>query len=163
MLILLRKDRCRIPSMISGMNTIRENVRSNHDMIILLINSRRMIWEKDVSVLVMITNIKERGRVRLDLYTSSYTSISMLKYFQVKCDLYWPQEGTEIYGTIQVTLISTISFAYYVKRIFAIRCKANRKVMSNEQVTSVACQCSNILMFNVHSFVTCVFYAFSSV
>lgn len=67
-----------------------------------------MIWEKDVSVVVMITNIKERGRV--------------------KCDLYWPQEGTETYGTIQVTLISTIHFAYYVKRIFAIRCKLNRKV-----------------------------------
>ncbi len=46
----------------------------------------------------------------------------------MKCDLYWPQEGTETYGTIQVTLVSEISFAYYVKRIFAIRCKANRKV-----------------------------------
>jgi len=49
-------------------------------------------------------------------------------YFKVKCDLYWPQEGTDTYGTVQVTLVSTISFAYYVKRIFSIRCKANRKV-----------------------------------
>ncbi len=49
-------------------------------------------------------------------------------YFQVKCDLYWPQEGSDTYGTIQVTLVSTISYAYYVKRIFSIRCKANRKV-----------------------------------
>ncbi|UJR31355.1 hypothetical protein I4U23_018851 [Adineta vaga] len=74
----------------------------------------RMIWEKDVSVLVMITNIKERGRV--------------------KCDLYWPQEGTETYGTIQVTLVSTIPFAYYVKRIFSIRCKANRKRITYERL-----------------------------
>ncbi|CAF1307408.1 unnamed protein product [Adineta steineri] len=74
----------------------------------------RMIWEKDVNVLVMITNIKERGRV--------------------KCDLYWPQEGSETYGTIQVTLVSTISFAYYVKRIFSIRCKANRKRITYERL-----------------------------
>ncbi|CAF3684143.1 unnamed protein product [Rotaria sordida] len=74
----------------------------------------RMIWEKDVSVLVMITNIKERGRV--------------------KCDLYWPQEGTETYGIIQVSLITTVSFAYYVKRIFAIRCKTNRKRIGYERL-----------------------------
>ncbi|CAF3333766.1 unnamed protein product [Rotaria socialis] len=74
----------------------------------------RMIWEKDVSVLVMITNIKERGRV--------------------KCDLYWPQEGSETYGNIQVTLVSTISYAYYVKRIFAIRSKNNRKRIAFERL-----------------------------
>ncbi|CAF0915091.1 unnamed protein product [Didymodactylos carnosus] len=74
----------------------------------------RMIFEKDVSVIVMITNIKERGRV--------------------KCDMYWPVEGTEVYGTIQVTLLTTITLAYYVKRIFAIRCKANRKRVTYERL-----------------------------
>ena len=93
-------------------------------MAISIVPCRRMIWEKDVNVLVMITNIKERGRVSLIHKWRSKTRCSV----QVKCDLYWPQEGTETYGTIQVTLISTISLAYYVKRIFAIRCKANRKV-----------------------------------
>lgn len=52
----------------------------------------------------------------------------------MKCDLYWPQEGSETYGTIQVTLVTTICFAYYVKRIFSIRCKANRKVNINLQI-----------------------------
>ncbi|CAF0736152.1 unnamed protein product [Didymodactylos carnosus] len=74
----------------------------------------RMIFEKDVSVIVMITNIKERGRV--------------------KCDTYWPVEGTETYGTIQVTLLTTITLAYYVKRIFAIRCKINRKRVTYERL-----------------------------
>ncbi|CAF0998359.1 unnamed protein product [Adineta steineri] len=73
----------------------------------------RMIWEKDVYVLVMITNIKESGRI--------------------KCDVYWPEEGTEMYGIIEVTLISVISLAYYVKRIFSIRCKMNGKFTDHER------------------------------
>ncbi|CAF4383939.1 unnamed protein product, partial [Adineta steineri] len=72
-----------------------------------------MIWEKDVYVLVMITNIKESGRI--------------------KCDVYWPEEGTEMYGIIEVTLISVISLAYYVKRIFSIRCKMNGKFTDHER------------------------------
>jgi hypothetical protein len=65
--------------------------------------------------------VEEYGYFTKDFYKKNF-------YFKVKCDLYWPQEGTETYGTIQITLVSTISFAYYVKRIFSIRCKANRKV-----------------------------------
>ncbi|CAF3467601.1 unnamed protein product [Rotaria sp. Silwood1] len=73
----------------------------------------RMIWEKNVRVLVMITNVKECGRI--------------------KCDVYWPLDDTETYGTIQVTLINTISLAYYVKRIFSIRCETNQKLINSER------------------------------
>ncbi|CAF1466097.1 unnamed protein product [Rotaria magnacalcarata] len=74
----------------------------------------KMIWEKDVSVLVMITNIKECGRV--------------------KCDIYWPQEGAQTYGTIQVTLVRTISLAYYIKRVFLIRSEANDQLIDCERL-----------------------------
>jgi len=58
-------------------------------------------------------------------------------FFKVKCDVYWPQEGTEMYGIIEVTLINMISLAYYVKRIFAIRCKVNGKVHLNCYISVV--------------------------
>jgi hypothetical protein len=34
--------------------------------------------------------------------------------FQPKCDKYWPDEGTEKYGDIEVTLMKIEEFAYYV-------------------------------------------------
>uniref|UniRef100_T1GQA0 Tyrosine-protein phosphatase domain-containing protein n=1 Tax=Megaselia scalaris TaxID=36166 RepID=T1GQA0_MEGSC len=49
----------------------------------------------------MITNLVERGRR--------------------KCDMYWPKEGTEVYGVIQVKLISEEVMATYTVRTFHIK------------------------------------------
>ncbi|XP_037086663.1 tyrosine-protein phosphatase 99A-like [Pollicipes pollicipes] len=61
----------------------------------------RMVWEQDVHIVVMITNLMERGRK--------------------KCDLYWPQEGKEAYGDIQVTALGQNVMATYTIRKFRIR------------------------------------------
>lgn len=60
-----------------------------------------MIWEQQVVIIVMITNLIERGRR--------------------KCDMYWPREGTEIYGVISVTLLEENVLATYTVRTFAIK------------------------------------------
>lgn len=61
----------------------------------------RMIWEQQVIIIVMITNLIERGRR--------------------KCDMYWPREGTEIYGVISVTLLEENVLATYTVRTFSIK------------------------------------------
>ncbi|XP_046481648.1 tyrosine-protein phosphatase 99A isoform X1 [Neodiprion pinetum] len=61
----------------------------------------RMVWEQRVSIIVMITNLVERGRR--------------------KCDMYWPKEGTETYGHIQVTLMREDIMATYTVRTLHIR------------------------------------------
>lgn len=61
----------------------------------------RMIWEQRVAIIVMITNLVERGRR--------------------KCDLYWPKEGTETYGVIQVRFVSENVMATYTVRTFQIK------------------------------------------
>ncbi|CAJ0945568.1 unnamed protein product, partial [Mesorhabditis belari] len=59
------------------------------------------VWEEGTAMIVMLTNLEERSRV--------------------KCDQYWPSRGTVTYGDIQVTLLETTIFAHYTSRTFRIQ------------------------------------------
>lgn len=77
----------------------------------------RMIWEQRVSIIVMITNLVERGRR--------------------KCDMYWPKEGTETYGFIQVRLVKEDVMATYTVRTLQIkhlRVKKRKIAMAEKMV-----------------------------
>lgn len=60
-----------------------------------------MVWEQNSVVIVMITKLVERTRR--------------------KCDQYWPEDGIETYGPIQVKHVNTFSRAHYTVRIFSLK------------------------------------------
>ncbi|EFX70612.1 hypothetical protein DAPPUDRAFT_112575 [Daphnia pulex] len=60
-----------------------------------------MIWEQRVALIVMITNLVERGRR--------------------KCDMYWPKEGVETHRVIQIKLVNEDARVTYTIRTFSIK------------------------------------------
>lgn len=52
---------------------------------------------------------------------------------QRKCDQYWPEDGIETYGPIQVKHVNTFSRAHYTVRIFSLKNVKLKKVSRGSQ------------------------------
>ncbi|XP_068717060.1 receptor-type tyrosine-protein phosphatase alpha-like [Montipora capricornis] len=60
----------------------------------------RMVWEKQSSTIVMLTNLRERNKL--------------------KCDKYWPDEAQD-YGDISVMLVKSEHYSDYIIRTFNVK------------------------------------------
>ncbi|CAD5214257.1 unnamed protein product [Bursaphelenchus xylophilus] len=78
----------------------------------------RMVWEQESAVIVMLTKLEERSRV--------------------KCSQYWPSKGSAMYGHIRVTLVDTNELAHYTIRTMRLEHMAEKQIreIKHAQFTS---------------------------
>ncbi|XP_052244726.1 receptor-type tyrosine-protein phosphatase S-like [Dreissena polymorpha] len=67
----------------------------------------RMIWEQKVDIIVMLTNLVEKGKF--------------------KCDMYWPDNEQVFYGNLLVSKQSERDLSFYKLRIFEIKLNKERR------------------------------------
>ena len=60
----------------------------------------RLIWQERPPIIVMVTNVKEGGKI--------------------KCQQYWPESGKKDFGPFQVTITDQQIFADYTIRILSV-------------------------------------------
>lgn len=101
----------------------------------------KMIWEQNTQVIVMITHLFENGKVWKNAKNTHFLNQNKqlitpmvalrsnwdwekhnkLVFLQPKCDLYWPDVGTETYGDMVVSFLREDILASYTLRTFSIR------------------------------------------
>jgi hypothetical protein len=69
----------------------------------------RLVWQEGVPSIVMVTNIKEDGKI--------------------KCQQYWPESGHQKYGPFSVATTENKEFADYVIRVFEVSVSFSGQLM----------------------------------
>ena len=76
-----------------------------------------MVWEQEVTTIVMLTKLVEDAKVNSFLYGVYWYIMFPL---QIKCHQYWPNKGFVMFGDIKVTLQKEERLANYCIRQLSI-------------------------------------------
>ena len=91
----------------------------------------RMTWEQNARVIVMITHLFENGKP--------------------KCDLYWPDAGSDTYGELVVTLTREDVLSSYTLRTFSLRkSESAKEAAKNNKVSRPVGRTGGKLLFTIH-------------
>lgn len=84
-----------------------------------------MVWQEHCNLIVVITNLVERGKVS-SREKGSRKTIEL----QRKCDVYWPtcKKTPLIFGQLQIGLTAEMPNANFVHRILSIKSAKNMAV-----------------------------------
>ena len=69
-----------------------------------MVDHWRMIWQEHAHTIVMVTNIKEGKKI--------------------KCQQYWPEDGSEDYGPFRIALSDQKMFANFTIRLLQVEVSA---------------------------------------